>query len=231
MELSIVSPVYNAQNCLEQLIKKIKNNVDKLKIIKKFEIVLIDDFSNDNSWNELRRLKKKFFFLKIYHQKKNIGQHQTLRNCLKKARGDKIIILDCDLQDNPNYILKFYKSYPNEDVVIIGKLVWTSFIEKGLFSIFFWIFLSFISLKNFIGFTNYSLISRKISKKIIKKKEITFLYADLLSLNCKFKYIYYKREKRFKGESSYNFYKLFNFAKKIIFYNNYFYFILKKYFS
>jgi len=55
MELSIVSPVYNAQNCLEQLIKKIKNNVDKLKIIKKFEIVLIDDFSNDNSWNELRR--------------------------------------------------------------------------------------------------------------------------------------------------------------------------------
>lgn len=62
MELSIVSPVYNAQNCLEQLIKKIKNNVGKLKIIKKFEIVLIDDFSNDNSWNELRRLKKNFFF-------------------------------------------------------------------------------------------------------------------------------------------------------------------------
>ena len=106
-KISIVSPVYNGQECIERLVKKIRFYINKYTT--NFEIILIDDASKDNSWNVIKKLKKKYKFLKGIKLKKNYGQHKAIYVGLKYSTGDIIIIMDSDLQYNPKYILKFYK--------------------------------------------------------------------------------------------------------------------------
>lgn len=56
-KISVISAVYNAEECLEELIKQIKFNLKKYT--KQIEIILVNDFSTDNSWLRMLRLKKK----------------------------------------------------------------------------------------------------------------------------------------------------------------------------
>ena len=74
MHLSIVIPVFNSSNILNNLIKQIKFNL-KFKEIKKFEIILVNDCSQDNSWNKIKELSKKNLEIK----KKTHCEDQTSR--------------------------------------------------------------------------------------------------------------------------------------------------------
>jgi dolichol-phosphate mannosyltransferase len=105
MKISIISPVYNAQSIIETFVNKVFLNIENIS--KKYEIILIDDSSTDNSYEKLKYLSHKYQKLIISRNGKNIGQHQTIRKALKIANGDLIFILDCDMQDNPKYLKKF----------------------------------------------------------------------------------------------------------------------------
>ena len=60
--ISVVSPVYNSKGTLNLLVKKINFYVKQ--ITKKFELILVDDFSSDTSWDKIKKLKKKYKFIK-----------------------------------------------------------------------------------------------------------------------------------------------------------------------
>ena len=74
IDLSIVIPVYNSEKILFYLTKKIDQNINK-KIINKYEIILVDDFSNDKTWNTIQKLSRKYKNIKGIKLKKNHGQH------------------------------------------------------------------------------------------------------------------------------------------------------------
>ena len=78
IDLSFVSPVYNSEEIIENLVKKIIFNANQLK--RSYEIILIDDYSFDNSYLELKKIKKKFnnTNFKIFRNKKNIGQNKKI---------------------------------------------------------------------------------------------------------------------------------------------------------
>jgi dolichol-phosphate mannosyltransferase len=213
-KISIVSPVYNAEECLEELVKKIKLYISKYT--KSFEIILVNDCSKDNSWKKLLDLKKKNKFLKIYNLKKNSGQHFAFRYGAKKATGDKIFFLDCDLQHHPKYFSEFLLNYKDDDTFIVGKSSFNSLIRKGFISNIFWLILSILKFNNQLFISNYILASKKIIKKLCQKKEITYLYLDLCSLNFKHVSIKIMIFKRPYGKSSYTLKKLFKFAFSLI---------------
>ena len=159
-KISIVSPVYNAEECLEELVKKIKFYVNKHT--KSFEIILINDCSTDNSWKKLLDLKKKNKFLKIYNLKKNSGQHFAFRYGASKVTGDKIFFIDCDLQHHPKFFTKFLLNYKDDNTFIVGKTSFNSLIKKGFMSNIFWSIFSLIKFKNQLFISNYILVSKKI---------------------------------------------------------------------
>ena len=106
MKLSIIIPVYNSEKIISLLIKSIyKNLKDK---IYPFEIILINDFSRDRSWEKINYLVKKYNFVKGINLNQNYGQHSAIFIGLKYSKGKNIICLDDDMQHDPFYLNDIY---------------------------------------------------------------------------------------------------------------------------
>jgi dolichol-phosphate mannosyltransferase len=121
MKLSIIIPVYNEEKTVEELIQKVK----AVKLPRKFqkEIVVVDDGSDDNTKLILNRVhndwKKSSGQLKIFMHKKNLGKGAAVRDGIKKASGDILIIQDADLEYDPNDYNKLLKPILNNKAQVV----------------------------------------------------------------------------------------------------------------
>jgi glycosyltransferase involved in cell wall biosynthesis len=98
MKLSIVIPVYNEINTLEEILGRVENaNMQGLER----EIILVDDASVDGSGNLLRKLAEQKPY-KVYFHEKNQGKGAAIRTAVGHATGDIVIIQDADLEYDPN---------------------------------------------------------------------------------------------------------------------------------
>ena len=105
IELSVIIPVYNSEDSLLELYRRLKNTIEnKLKLT--YEIILIDDGSRDGSWNIIDGLCKKNSMVKGIKFTRNFGQHPALMAGLKHARGNGAILMDADLESPPEDIKK-----------------------------------------------------------------------------------------------------------------------------
>jgi len=215
--ISIVSPVYNSETCLEELVKRIISSTKKIS--NRIEIILVDDGSTDNSWKKIKKLKKRFKFIKGIKLNKNYGQHQAIYIGISNSSYDITIVLDCDLQDNPKYIPLMYKTYLENKLPVIIQHSYEDFdFRNRIVSNIFWCFLSIISLKKFSPYLgNYLLINKAIKEKYIKKASIGYLYGDLIFLKNNFFLIKKKRSKGIRKKTTYDITKLLYLAIRLIF--------------
>ena len=102
-KLSIIIPVYNEEKTIMNLI----DLVEKVKIPIEKEIVIVDDFSKDNTREVLKKIKKNN--IKVLYHDKNRGKGYAIRTGLKKVTGDIVIIQDADLEYDPNDYGKLIK--------------------------------------------------------------------------------------------------------------------------
>lgn len=215
--ISIISPVYNSEKCLQKLVEKIIFYTNK--VTNKFEIILVDDGSKDGSWNKIIQLKKRYNFLKGIKLSKNHGQHKAIYQGIKSSTKKLIIIMDCDLQDNPAYIVDMLKSHIKEKKPVIIEHSYKNFKFKDrIVSNIFWYFLSAISLKKFSpNFGNYLLIDEKIKKKYLSMRKIGYLYGDLITQGNNFFHIKKIRSHGARGGTTYNYAKLISLGASLLF--------------
>ena len=116
-KLSIIIPAYNEEKTISKVIGKVGKT--RLKNIKK-EIIIVDDFSTDNTKNILLSLKKGS--MRILFHKRNQGKGSAIRTGLKHATGDIVLIQDADLEYNPKEYEKLLKPImSNETKVVYGS--------------------------------------------------------------------------------------------------------------
>ena len=106
MNLSIIIPAFNEEESIKPLVYLIFKNLDKN--LEDFEIILIDDGSNDKTWDEIVKISNKFENIVSIKLLENYGKSDALDAGFKVCKGNYVLTMDADLQDDPSEILPLY---------------------------------------------------------------------------------------------------------------------------
>jgi glycosyltransferase involved in cell wall biosynthesis len=212
--ISVVSPVYNSEMSIKKFILTLVKYLKKTQ--QKYEIVLINDNSKDNSKYIINKIKKKNIVL--IDLKKNIGQHKALFEGLKIAKGNTIITLDSDMQDSPSYIPAIFSKYKKNGKIYMIDLKKNYKDFRNIISLSYWFVLRILILKK-ISFnpTNYLIFSRQDLNELLKKKIYLLPYIDFVMLNKNIGIHKGTKLKRADKKTSYNFKKLLKLSINIFF--------------
>ncbi len=119
--ISVVSPVYKAEAIVPLLVEQLINCL--ALITSDYEIILVEDGSPDNSWNEIVKqctTNKKVKGIKL---SRNFGQHYAITAGIEHTNGNWVIVMDCDLQDRPEEIKNLYqKAHEGYDIVLARRI-------------------------------------------------------------------------------------------------------------
>ena len=189
--ISVVIPVYNSQATIEILINELKKS---LTCFRKYQVVLVNDFSTDESWNTIEHLAQSNKNILAVNLSKNIGQQAATFLGLKYAKGDYIIIMDDDLAHNSNDILHLYSEIKHgfDAVYAINKKDCRSSKVRSMGSKIRDITIDILSHKpKGIYVSSFRIITNELSKKIISSdKRFVYISLEILRYTNKIKNIY-----------------------------------------
>ena len=211
MDLSIIIPVYNSENIIEELVKQLNDSVSNISYINSFEIIMINDFSSDKSWEKIKSISKKFEFIKGISFAQNYGQHNAIMVGLEACDGEKVITMDDDGQNSPKYIVDLCAEInKGRDVCYANYLIKKHHFLRILGSKInnFFVTLLFSKPLN-LYLTSFRCITHNIKDEIIKNKSPS-IYLDglILSITRNISKISVIHNDRKFGRSNYSFIKL-----------------------
>jgi glycosyltransferase involved in cell wall biosynthesis len=217
MHLSIISPVYNGEFILHELIDRIHLAVEPLS--QDFEIILVDDFSTDRSWETIENLVAKFPKVRGIKLSRNFGQHYAITAGLDNAKGEWIVVMDCDLQDLPEEIPNLYsKAQEGNDVVLARRIFRKDSFFKKLSSKLFYRTLAWLTgSKQDESIANFGIYNKKVINEIVKMRESIRYFPTMVRwVGFRSTTISVSHGANEDRKSSYNFKRLFNLALDII---------------
>ena len=196
-KLSIIIPCFNEMNTIKQIINKVIDSVNYYNITR-YEIIVIDDCSNDGTREILNGLKSTLN-LKILFHEKNYGKGYAIKTAIKSVTGDIVLIQDADLEYDPydynKLLLPFFET--NADVVYGSRFLGGG---KYVRIHFFWHYLANKILTLICNlFTNLNLTDMETGYKVFRSsvlknislKEKTFAFEPEITIKlskkkCKF---------------------------------------------
>ena len=215
--ISIVTPVYRAEEIIEKLVDEIQKAM--LQINCTYEIVMVDDRSPDNSWEIMKNISSKFPEVKSIRLSRNFGQHPAIMAGLSQAKGCWIVVMDCDLQDQPKEIIKLYnKAQEGYDIVMAKRENRQDGFFKKLSSKLFY------SLYNYLTDTkadntiaNFGIYKEKIITEVLRMNDYIKLFPLLVNwVGYHATTIKVEHAERVFGKSSYSMAKLVSLALNTI---------------
>ena len=211
--ISIVSPVYRAEMIVGKLVSEIQKTVQAMDVT--YEIILVDDRSPDNSWQEMKKLSAQFSEVKSIRLSRNFGQHPAIMAGLSIAKGDWIVVMDCDLQDQPKEIIKLYnKALEGYEVVLARRFKRKDSYLKKLSSGVFSKIYGFFTDSNYDNeIANFGIYHKKVIQSVLEMSDhIKFfpLFVTFVGFNSTS--IVVEHANRESGESSYSLAKLISLA-------------------
>jgi len=211
--LSVVIPVYHAENCLSELYRRLNESIHSL--CDDFEIIMVEDCGNDRSWEIISHFARKDPHLKGIKLSRNFGQHYAIAAGIDYSKGDWVVIMDCDLQDRPEEIPKlFAQTKLGYDVILARRQSRKDNIFKRAFSIFFYFILSYLTETKMdpqVG--SFRILSRKVVNALSPMREHTRFFGGLVSwLGFRTVCVDVDHAERFEGKTTYTFRKLMRLA-------------------
>jgi len=212
--LSIIAPCYNEEAVIDIFLEKIFEVLDQLG--RSFEIIFVNDGSHDSTLELLKERSKEYAGVRVINLSRNFGKEAALTAGIDAALGEVIVPIDVDLQDPPELILEFVQKYEEGYDVVVGKRAdrTTDSPAKRISAELFYKMhnkISDIEIPHNVG--DYRLMSRRVVEELKKLPETQrFMKGIFAWLGFKTAVVEYKREERAAGDTSFNGWKLWNFA-------------------
>jgi polyisoprenyl-phosphate glycosyltransferase len=216
--LSVVVPVYGCEPCLEHLHERISATLDG---VASHEIILVDDRAEDEAWPEIERLVELDASVRGIRLSRNFGQHAAITAGLSRARGDWIVVMDCDLQDPPEDIPRLYAKALEGHDIVFGRRTHkpTGRIRRALASLYFRCLALFTGTKIEGQYGTFSVISRKVADALLQLQDQDRHYLMMLSwLGFDAASVDYEPALRYQGRSSYSLPRLIEHALDGVFF-------------
>ena len=215
--ISVVSPVYRAEECIGELCRRLKLALGTLT--EDYEIILVEDCSPDASWKMIEKEASTDDRVRGMRLARNFGQHFAITAGLDVAAGDWVVVMDCDLQDPPEQIPNLYsKAQGGYKVVVASFEQRSESVLRQWLSRKFWGGLSWMAGIEFdpkIG--NFRIMSKDVVDGFkCYREQLRFLGGILSLMGFNTAYVSMPRADRFSGRSSYNFRKLMATAIDIV---------------
>ena len=213
--LSVVVPLYNERQALEDLHKKLIEEVRRVAD-DSYEIIFCDDGSTDGSGQLIKKWAKDNKHLKLLRLSKNFGKEIATTAGIHQARGQAIITIDADGQHPPELIGDFVARWQTGNQVVIGLRTGNQ--KEGLVKrwgskMFYGLFNRFAGLKLVPGSTDFRLIDRSVQADFIKMTEHNRITRGLIDwLGYTRDYIEFTANPRLHGRAGYSFKKLLKLA-------------------
>lgn len=215
IDVSVVLPVFNEENNIELLYKRLNSVFDKLNILSR-EFIFVNDGSFDDSFSIIKKLAETDKTVKFIDFSRNFGHQIAISAGMNKARGKHIVIMDADLQDPPEVIADLYKkACEGYDVVYAKRLSrkGESFFKKATAKLFYRALRTITKCNIPVDAGDFRIISSKVSDILNKMPEQQkYLRGQIAWVGFKQTYINYDRDERQGGKSGYSIPKMTRFA-------------------
>jgi glycosyltransferase involved in cell wall biosynthesis len=221
MYLSVVSPVYKAEGIIYELVRRIRNSAEM--ITQDYEIILVEDGSPDNSWQEMLMESEKDQRVKSVKLSRNFGQHYAITAGLDLAKGEWVVVMDCDLQDQPEGIGKLLQvARDGASIVLARRAIRTDGYIKRISSKAFYTTLGYLTgVKLDPAVANFGIYHRSVVEAIRRLREPIRYFPTMVNwVGFSKNYVDIKHGERYTGTTSYNWHKLFRLAIDIILANS-----------
>ena len=218
--LTVVIPVFNEKDCIDELIMRLNKMRTKLDDVD-MHCLFVDDGSYDETHDILFEYSKKYSFLKILKLSRNFGHQIAITAGLDNTNSDYTIIMDADLQDPPELIFDLYnKAVEGYDIVYANRIdrEGESYFKKKTAQLFYYLMgkLCDIDLPSNTG--DFRLINHKVIAELKQMRERhRFIRGMIPWIGFKSTAIQYTRNKRFAGETKYPLRRMMRLAIDAIF--------------
>lgn len=220
--ISVIIPVYNGEECLEELYTRLADNLKRLSW--EYEIVLVDDGSSDNSYEKMKLLHQRDRRVKVIRLAGNFGQQNALFCGLHYTTGDYVVTMDDDLQHNPEDIEKLLLELDKGYQVVYGIPLERKhpFYRQVGSKVTYYLFNRITTKPPGLKISSFRVIRRELVEKIIKEQtSFVYISAIIFRYTSQVGNVTISHASRKHGESNYNFRKLLKtFLKIYIYYSN-----------
>jgi len=210
--LSIIIPVFNEKDNIKPLLQRL------IPVVKnyKYELIFVDDGSQDNTANEIKKYVEKNNNIRFISFLRNFGHQMALSCGYSLTKGDCVISIDSDLQDPPEIIPDLIEKWKKGSMVVYAKRQTRNVdnIFKRFSALFFYKVINFLSdteIPTNVG--DFRLLDKSVVEYLNSLPEQSRFLRGLVAWSGHpAEYIFYDREKRFSGKTHYSFSKMVNFA-------------------
>ena len=214
MKLSIVIPIYNEEENIDSLINRLRTVVAQMQI--SCEYIFVNDGSKDHSFQLIKNLALADPAIKYIDFSRNFGHQIAVSAGLDLATGDRVAIIDADLQDPPELIIEMFAKMDQGYEVVYAKRNnrnGESWLKKFTAKVFYRILKSITSVKIPVDTGDFRIIDRKVVNVLKQMPEHNkFLRGQISWIGFKQTYVEYDRKVRQSGSTGYTYKKMIRLA-------------------
>jgi len=214
MKLSIVIPIFNEEENIDSLINRLRTVVAQMQI--SCEYIFVNDGSKDDSFQLIKNLALADPAIKYIDFSRNFGHQIAVSAGLDLAAGDRVAIIDADLQDPPELIIEMFAKMDEGYEVVYAKRNnrnGESWLKKFTAKVFYRILKSITSVKIPVDTGDFRIIDRKVVNVLNQMPEHNkFLRGQISWIGFKQTYVEYDRKVRQAGSTGYTYKKMIRLA-------------------